>query len=165
MLEDMHAGQTAARRLTLRKELTGLAKRPEESMMNYIMRGKQICTDLRAIDGSVTEIHLIDAILSGLPEEYANKVEMLTTLGESDMLKIQNQLLMAESAISVRETSKGLVAFAARSRVKHARPWSRKTRPHCGSLKCLWYPSRNEGALQLLEGTCPQSCSEMPQRI
>ena len=40
MLEDMHAGQTAARSLTLRKELTGLAKRPEESMMNYIMRGK-----------------------------------------------------------------------------------------------------------------------------
>ena len=111
MLEDMHAGQTAARRLTLRKELTGLAKRPEERMMNYIMRGKQICTDLRAIDGSVTEIHLIDAILSGLPEEYANKVEMLTTLGETDMLKIQNQLLMAESAISVRETSRGQVAF------------------------------------------------------
>eukprot|EP00963_Diacronema_lutheri_P012012 scaffold1556_cov378-Pavlova_lutheri.AAC.1 len=73
MLEDMHAGQTAARRLTLRKELTGLTKKPEESMMSFIMRGKQICTNLRAIDGSVTDIHLIDAILSGLPEEYANK--------------------------------------------------------------------------------------------
>ena len=56
MLEDMHAGQTAARRLTLRKELTGLAKKPKESMMNYIMRGKQICTDVRAIDGSVTQM-------------------------------------------------------------------------------------------------------------
>eukprot|EP00963_Diacronema_lutheri_P004998 scaffold365_cov361-Pavlova_lutheri.AAC.2 len=107
MLEDMHAGQTAARRLTLRKELTGLTKNPEESMMSFIMRGKQICTNLRAIDGSVTDIHLINAILSGLPEEYANKVEMLTTLGETDMLKIQNQLLQAESAITVRETSRG----------------------------------------------------------
>eukprot|EP00963_Diacronema_lutheri_P012972 scaffold2152_cov336-Pavlova_lutheri.AAC.3 len=116
MLEDMQAGQTVARRLTLRNELTGLTKKPEESMMSYIIRGKQICTDLRAIDGSVTDIHLIDAILSGLPEEYANKIEMLTTLGETDMLKIQNQLLMAESAIAVRETSRGQVAFAARSR-------------------------------------------------
>eukprot|EP00963_Diacronema_lutheri_P000210 scaffold10_cov367-Pavlova_lutheri.AAC.3 len=89
MLEDMHAGQTAARRLTLRKELTGLTKKPEESMMSFIMRGKQICTNLRAIDGSVTDIHLIDAILSGLPEEYANKVEMLTTLGERDMPKFR----------------------------------------------------------------------------
>jgi len=40
-----------------------------------------------------------------------------------------------------------------------------KTRPQSGSLKCLRYPSRNEGASQLLEGTCPESCSEMPQRI
>eukprot|EP00963_Diacronema_lutheri_P013051 scaffold2243_cov352-Pavlova_lutheri.AAC.1 len=85
-------------------------------MMSYIMRGKQICTDLRAIDGSVTDIHLIDAILSGLPEEYANQVEMLTTLGETDMLKIQNQLLQAESAITVRETSRGQVAFATQNR-------------------------------------------------
>eukprot|EP00963_Diacronema_lutheri_P013296 scaffold2630_cov350-Pavlova_lutheri.AAC.2 len=137
MLEDMHAGQTAARRLTLRKELTELTKKPEESMMSYIMRGKQICTDLRVIDGSITEVHLIDAILSGLPEEYANKFEMLTTLGETDMLKIHNQLLIAESAIAVRETSRGQVAFAARSR----RP--KITCSHCrrnghGREKC-WY--------------------------
>eukprot|EP00963_Diacronema_lutheri_P002496 scaffold174_cov503-Pavlova_lutheri.AAC.1 len=85
-------------------------------MMNFIMRGKQICTNLRAIDGSVTDVHLIDAILSGLPEEYANKVEMLTTLGETDMLNIQNQLLQAESAITVRETSRGQVAFATQNR-------------------------------------------------
>jgi len=89
MLEDMHAGQNTARRLTLRKELTGLTKKPEESMMSYIMRGKQICTNLRAIDGSVTEVHLIDAILSGLPEEYANKVEMLTTLGRQTCSKFR----------------------------------------------------------------------------
>ena len=43
-------------------------------------------------------------------------MEMLTTLGETDMLKIQNQLLVAESAITVRETSRGQVAFAARGR-------------------------------------------------
>eukprot|EP00963_Diacronema_lutheri_P004518 scaffold346_cov347-Pavlova_lutheri.AAC.1 len=137
MLEDMHAGQTAARRLTLRKELTGLTKKPEESMMSFIMRGKQICTNLRAIDGSVTDIHLIDAILSGLPEESANKVEMLTTLGETDMLKIQNQLLQAESAITVRETSRGQVAFATQNR----RP--KFTCSYCGRIghgreKC-WY--------------------------
>eukprot|EP00963_Diacronema_lutheri_P005048 scaffold370_cov349-Pavlova_lutheri.AAC.33 len=137
MLEDMHAGQTVARRLTLRKELTGLTKKPEESMMSYIIRGKQICTNLRAIDGSVTDIHLIDAILSGLPEEYANKVEMLTTLGETHMLKIQNQLLQAESAITVRETSRGQVAFATQNR----RP--RFTCSYCGRSghgceKC-WY--------------------------
>ena len=116
MLEEIHAGQTAARRLTLRKELTGLIKRPEESMMSFIMRAKQICTSLRAIDGSITDIHLIDAILSGLPQEYANKVEMLTTLSETDMLKIQNHLLQAESALSVRDTSKGQVAFATQNR-------------------------------------------------
>ena len=116
MLEEIHAGQTAARRLTLRKELTGLIKRPEESMMSFIMRAKQICTSLRAIDGSVTDIHLIDAILSGLPQEYANKVEMLTTLSETDMLKIQNHLLQAESALSVRDKSMGQVAFATQNR-------------------------------------------------
>eukprot|EP00963_Diacronema_lutheri_P005228 scaffold408_cov347-Pavlova_lutheri.AAC.2 len=95
MLEEIHAGQTAARRLNLRKELTGLIKKPEESMMSFIMRAKQVCTSLRAIDGSVTDIHLIDAILSGLPQEYANK---------------------AESALSVREACTGQVAFATQNR-------------------------------------------------
>ena len=115
-LEEIHAGQTAARRLSLRKELTNLSKSPTESMIGYIMRAKHICSSLKTIDGSVTNTQLIDAILAGLPNEYSNKVDMLATIEETDMLKIQNQLLQAESMVSAKETSKGQVAFVAQTR-------------------------------------------------
>ena len=81
-LETINAGQTAARRLKLRKDLTNLKKEPKESMITYIMRGKQLGTSLRAIDESVSDANLIDSILSGLPPEYENKVDMLVTLGK-----------------------------------------------------------------------------------
>ena len=88
--------------------------------MSIIVHGKRICTYLRAIDGSVEEIHLIDAVLFSLTKEVANKVEMLTTMGETDMLKILNQLLMAESASTIRKMFRGRLflhreAYAGRS--------------------------------------------------
>ena len=115
-LETINAGQTAARRLKLRKDLTNLKKEPKESMITYIMRGKQLGTSLRAIDESVSDANLIDSILSGLPPEYENKVDMLVTLGETDMLKLQNQLLQAEASILAKEENTGQVAFSVNAR-------------------------------------------------
>jgi len=92
-LENINAGQTAARRLKLRRELTSLKKGATESMISYIMRGKQIGTSLRAIDETVSDAHLIDSILAGLPDEYTTKVDMLITLGETDMLKLLSMLV------------------------------------------------------------------------
>ena len=109
-LEQIHAGQTAARRLSLRRDLSSLTKSFAESMITCIMRAKHICTSLRAIDGTVTDTQLIDSILAGLPNEYENKVEMLATMGETDMIKIQNQLLQAESALSAKKTNEGKLA-------------------------------------------------------
>jgi len=51
-----------------------------------------------------------------LPDEYATKVDMLITLGETDMLKLQNQLLQAEAAIVEREESTGQVVFSTNAR-------------------------------------------------
>ena len=136
-LEAIHVGQTTARRLSLRKELTNLNKNPNENMIGYIMRAKHICTSLKAIDGTITETQLMDAILAGLPEEYSTKVEMLATMGETNMLNIQNQLLHAESSLITKETSKGQVVFAAQT----IRP--KPTCSYCGRSghgreKC-WY--------------------------
>eukprot|EP00963_Diacronema_lutheri_P012663 scaffold1893_cov363-Pavlova_lutheri.AAC.1 len=80
------------------------------------MRGKQLGTSLRAIDESVSDANLIDCILSGLPHEYATKVDMLVTLGETDMLKLQNQLLQAEASILAKEEGTGQVAFSVNAR-------------------------------------------------
>jgi len=59
-LENINEGRTAARRLKLRRELTSLKKGANESMISYVMRGKQIGTSLRAIDESVSDANLID---------------------------------------------------------------------------------------------------------
>ena len=115
-LENINARQTAARRLKLRRDLTNLKKGAKESMISYIMRGKQIGTSLRAIDETVSDANLIDSILFGLPDEYATKVDMLITLGETDLLKLQNQLLQAEAAIIEREVNTGQVVFSANVR-------------------------------------------------
>ena len=154
-LEAIHAGQTAARRLSLRKELTNLNKNPNENMIGYIRRAKHICTGLKAIDGTVTETQLIDAILAGLPEEYSTKVEMLARMGETDMLKIQNQLLHAKSSLTTKETSKGQVVFAAHTR---------RPKPTCsyygrlghGREKC-WYLSGLPRHLQKQSSTNSQN--------
>ena len=112
-LENINVGQTAARRLKLRRDLTNLKRGAKESMISYIMRGKQIGTSLRAIDESVSDANLIDSILSSLPDEYATKVDMLIILGETDLLKFQNQLLQAKAAIIKREVNTGQVVFFA----------------------------------------------------
>lgn len=110
-LNEMHEGQTMARRLSLRKQLSKLTKKKDENILEYIMRAKEICSDLKAIDGSVTETQLIDAVLDGLPEEYATTVNVLATLGETSMLKIQNHLLQAENNISEKEENSEQVAL------------------------------------------------------
>lgn len=102
-LETINARQTVARRLKLRKDLTNLKKGTKESMISYFMRGKQIGANLRAIDETVSDENLIDSILSRLIIEYATKVDMLITLGESDMLRLQNQLLQVEATIASKE--------------------------------------------------------------
>eukprot|EP00963_Diacronema_lutheri_P006866 scaffold614_cov378-Pavlova_lutheri.AAC.14 len=51
--------------------------------------------------------------------------------------------------------------------VEHARPWFRQDASPLGSLKCVRYPSRNEGASELLEGACPYLiiAVKLPSRI
>eukprot|EP00963_Diacronema_lutheri_P008668 scaffold767_cov385-Pavlova_lutheri.AAC.8 len=80
------------------------------------MRGKQLGTSLRAIDESVNDANLIDSILSGLPHEYENKVDMVVTLRETDMLKLQNHLLQGEASILAKEEGIGQVAFLVNAR-------------------------------------------------
>lgn len=48
-----------------------------------------------------------------MPEEYSTEVVMLATMGETYILKIQNQLLHVRNSLTTKEASKGQVVFAA----------------------------------------------------
>lgn len=85
-------------------------------MIKFFMSRKQIYFDLGSISASKRKIHTIDAILSGILEDFANKVKLLTTLERTGLPENSHQLLRAEIAITDCVTSKGKIGFGAPSR-------------------------------------------------
>ena len=78
ILRDHYAGRSKPRILTLYTELTTLAKKQNETVMEYILRAEKAATALNAADEKVSDSLLIAMCLKGLPEEYKSFVVIVT---------------------------------------------------------------------------------------
>lgn len=80
-LEALSVGKTLAMRLKIRKSLANPKNGPQESIITYILRGKEVTTSLQYATGELTsDANLVDFILLDEPYEYEYEFGMLVTL-------------------------------------------------------------------------------------
>jgi hypothetical protein len=59
-----------ARRLSLRRALTSLKKKPTETLSMFFARATKIRDELKGADQSITEDEVVSSVLAGLPQHY-----------------------------------------------------------------------------------------------
>jgi hypothetical protein len=92
-----YQAKSTARRQQLRRSLTGLHKKPEESLTTYFDRACKIRDDLQGIGHPVDEDTVVGALLSGLPESYDTAVAILeSSLEELKIDDVFSKLLLTE---------------------------------------------------------------------
>jgi transposase InsO family protein len=136
-LESLFNQKNVARRVALRRELSGLKKLSGESISQYISRASKLRDDLRGADQDVTEDEVVMALLAGLPSQYATIVAIMET--SSDPLEIDSclsKLLTAENKISVTEAGQAtaFVTHGSFSASHHSGAGTSSLKP-----KTCWY--------------------------
>jgi hypothetical protein len=106
-LAALYRQTSTANLLQLRKELTTLEKKADESIPQYMARARCIADQIRSATGNeVVAADLVLAVLAGLPSEYSmvrtviENMAALPSLGE-----IQAKLLMVEKQYAHLETT------------------------------------------------------------
>jgi hypothetical protein len=112
-LEALYRQISTANLIQLRKQLTSLDKRANESIPQYVARAKSVADQIRAATGvEVNATDLVLSVLAGLPSEY----DMVRTVVENmeelpSLAQLQAKLLLVEKQLP---ESDGETAFYTR---------------------------------------------------
>jgi gag-polypeptide of LTR copia-type len=82
-LKDDVKKKNMARRLTLRREMNDIKKKPTETMSMYIARAKKLRDDLRSSEQQISEDEAVIYALAGLPKQYDIVVAILESTEKS----------------------------------------------------------------------------------
>jgi hypothetical protein len=100
-LEALYRQTSTANLIQLRKQLTSLDKKANESIPQYVARAKSVADQIRAATGvEVNSTDLVLAVLAGLPSKY----DMVRTVVENmeelpSLAQLQAKLLLVEKQL------------------------------------------------------------------
>ena len=78
IIREHYAGRSKPRIITLYTELTSLAKKPNESVTDYILRAERAATSLKDAGETISDSLLVSMCLKGLPEEFKPLIVIIT---------------------------------------------------------------------------------------
>src|SRR5947209_362323 len=105
-LETAYQGQSTARQMQLKQELSHLSKERNETVTNYVGRASALRDQLVAAGHNLGAQELEMSVLNGLPKEYETIVTVLeTTTNELRLGVLLPKLLQAEQRLSCGEKS------------------------------------------------------------
>ena len=117
----------AARKLTLRRELTSLRKSSEESVASFLERALMLRQKLMLAGGAMDDGELQQLVTAGLPDSFEAATLILSMQKSVQMAEFRQQLVAAESLTQSTKHWRGdATGFAARAR------------PGVKDLRCYW---------------------------
>ena len=112
MLQGRFAGKSAARKQELWRELASLKMASTESVSSYVLRGRQLKSELDAAGLVVPEEQEVIALLQGLPKAYESISDFLSTSPPS-LDELLSKLLPKEKSLKREEEAHAEVYTAA----------------------------------------------------
>ena len=140
-LKAQFQAKSTARRIQLRKDLHQLAKKDNETITQYIARGRALYSELISIGHTIEEQEVVWSVLGGLPIEYANLVTTIEANASSGVLELDD--IMAKLMIVEEHVRKENGAEAYHAKTK-------------GPIKC--YKCGETGHIRR---DCPQKSKEV----
>ena len=117
MLQGRFAGKSAARKQELWRELACLNMASRESVSSYVLRGRQLKSELDTAGMVVPEDQMVIALLQGLPKAYQSITDVLST-SPPQLDELLSKLLPKEKSLQ-REEEAPAEAFTATAALKH----------------------------------------------
>jgi len=112
MLQGRFAGKSAARKQELWRELASLKMASTESVSSFVLRGRQLKSELDAVGLVVPEEQVVIALLQGLPKAYESISDFLSTSPPS-LDELLAKLLPKEKSLKREEEAHAEVYTAA----------------------------------------------------
>lgn len=107
-IQNIFQRRTLLNRLNARRKFYSLKMGPDERIIPYINRAKQLCTDLKAMDAVVTDQELAMTVLCGLPSKYEHLIVAIDAVADDEKLTLEfvkSRLIQEEQRIMERSQS------------------------------------------------------------
>jgi hypothetical protein len=111
-LENLYQQRSTASRIRLKREMSTLRKRDDESVAEYISRARSLADQIEAAGAEMDEDSILHSVLSGLPAKYDMIVTIMTTADELPSLaEAQAKLLLVEGDRKTNTRGNGEAAY------------------------------------------------------
>lgn len=88
-IQNIFQRRTLLNRLNARRKFYSLSNAPEERIIPYFNRAKQLCTDLKAIDATVSDQELAMTVLSRLSCNFEHLIVALNDVADDEKLPLE----------------------------------------------------------------------------